>query len=555
MTAILVELVWTEKRFPQLKWRGIVSGTLFILFPFSYQAVPWVGSIFHLLVTTLLLLSMICYLCFWHTKQIFWAIFSFFFALLAPLAHEIGVLAAPLIIVSPYFNKKKSDYKDFLIRTVWIIPIFIWFFLRSNAEGSGAGISFVNFESMFQNGAYLLQGVAYPITGFGGWLMRQFELNDMVTAVTLSTITIILILIIQIKYGFKKQFLVPWMIIFFAGLPFILFLKFGYVVSAPRLLMFASVGIAWLWADVLWCIHHIIRSRTKSQIIQKGLPVGLFILLIVQNIGFLKQHMFLHNMLGSVTQEATQLVKEADKPLIFVNLPAWIAFKDVTYPLGHEGVVFMTEYIPDKQLISAQLEREFDFSLLKYNDLQQESPYYFDILGEGTDWPALYATGGQLYLTNLEEKSISLKLIGGFSILPQLESPTATFATAHGHDVIVLQSSRIETTPQGLKIWLEWKNVTPITDDLTVFVHIVDATGQLIAQNDGYPLSGMYPINIWPENTLLQDVRYIDEFSGDDFQTFVGIYDRVTGQRLVARNEHNEILSNNAAILPHNIRR
>ena len=79
-------------------WRAGLSATLFILFPFSYQAVPWIGSLSHILVTTLVLLSLTCYLQMRRSGSKVWGAASLVLALLAPFAHENGVLVMPLLV-------------------------------------------------------------------------------------------------------------------------------------------------------------------------------------------------------------------------------------------------------------------------------------------------------------------------------------------------------------------------------------------------------------------------------------------------------------------------
>ncbi|MCA9959929.1 MAG: hypothetical protein KC443_12885, partial [Anaerolineales bacterium] len=53
--------VWPRKQAEQYL-RPFLSATLFLFFPFSYQGVPWVGSLNHLLAIFLMLLSLAAYL-------------------------------------------------------------------------------------------------------------------------------------------------------------------------------------------------------------------------------------------------------------------------------------------------------------------------------------------------------------------------------------------------------------------------------------------------------------------------------------------------------------
>ena len=91
--------VVTRDEFRDDVWRIYLSATLFLLFPFSYQAVPWVGSLSHILVTTIILLAVFCFVQMRRTRLRLWGIASLFFTFLAPFAHENGVLVMPFVVL------------------------------------------------------------------------------------------------------------------------------------------------------------------------------------------------------------------------------------------------------------------------------------------------------------------------------------------------------------------------------------------------------------------------------------------------------------------------
>ena len=45
--------------------------------------------------------------------------------------------------------------------------------------------------------------------------------------------------------------------------------------------------------------------------------------------------------------------------------------------------------------------------------------------------------------------------------------------------------------------------------EMTMFVHVTDATGQLIAQADGFAWGGSYPLSQWPLDKTVQDRRLL----------------------------------------------
>jgi hypothetical protein len=62
-----------------------------------------------------------------------------------------------------------------------------------------------------------------------------------------------------------------------------------------------------------------------------------------------------------------------------------------------------------------------------------------------------------------------------------------------------------------------------------VFVHVVDASGRLVAQGDGPPLGGAYPTSLWEPGELVEDEYVLGAASG---RVLIGLYRPDTGERL-----------------------
>jgi len=74
-----------------------------------------------------------------------------------------------------------------------------------------------------------------------------------------------------------------------------------------------------------------------------------------------------------------------------------------------------------------------------------------------------------------------------------------------------------------------------LTQDLTVFVHLVDDGGQLVAQHDGPPVQGAFPTSWWRVGDVVPDQHEL--FVPDENPTLkglslrVGLYEPETGRR------------------------
>ena len=78
---------------------------------------------------------------------------------------------------------------------------------------------------------------------------------------------------------------------------------------------------------------------------------------------------------------------------------------------------------------------------------------------------------------------------------------------------------------------LIWNCLAPLSPDETIFVHVFDAQGQLVAQADGAPLHELFPLSECQPGEQIRDVRSLTLPTGT-FTIKVGVYNRATQQRL-----------------------
>lgn len=118
------------------------------------------------------------------------------------------------------------------------------------------------------------------------------------------------------------------------------------------------------------------------------------------------------------------------------------------------------------------------------------------------------------------------KIAGPISphILP--ENPTHyTFG-----NLIVLDGYTLKMD-SNLDITLFWERAAPIPGDYTVFVHILDSNGKILAQQDQQPMKGANPTSLWAAHEQVVD-PYLFELGPDSAQIEVGLYSAETGARL-----------------------
>jgi 4-amino-4-deoxy-L-arabinose transferase-like glycosyltransferase len=82
---------------------------------------------------------------------------------------------------------------------------------------------------------------------------------------------------------------------------------------------------------------------------------------------------------------------------------------------------------------------------------------------------------------------------------------------------------------------LFWQAREPVPENLKVFVHLVDAGGQLMAQRDSEPVGGLRPTFTWGLGEPIVDrhgVLLPDPFPQGEYWLVVGLYDPDSGDRL-----------------------
>jgi hypothetical protein len=91
-----------------------------------------------------------------------------------------------------------------------------------------------------------------------------------------------------------------------------------------------------------------------------------------------------------------------------------------------------------------------------------------------------------------------------------------------------------------VQLTLLWEALVDRPDfDATVFVHILDAEGALVAQQDQRPWGGQYPTQIWDEKELVQ-TNYVFDVQGqglDSISVQTGMYTYPDLSRLVVSQD------------------
>jgi hypothetical protein len=101
-------------------------------------------------------------------------------------------------------------------------------------------------------------------------------------------------------------------------------------------------------------------------------------------------------------------------------------------------------------------------------------------------------------------------------------------------DVARLLGYRLASQPDRFTLSLYWQAEQPDDIDYTVFAHLLNAAGQMVAGQDSQPAGGRYPTGIWEPGEVVPDERSFAtrDLPAGTYQLEVGMYVVATGERL-----------------------
>lgn len=77
-----------------------------------------------------------------------------------------------------------------------------------------------------------------------------------------------------------------------------------------------------------------------------------------------------------------------------------------------------------------------------------------------------------------------------------------------------------------------WQALAETRTDYTVFVHLVNSSGQIIAQRDTMPVNNTYPTSLWAAGEFVIDSHEFLDVPPGRYMLRAGLYDQTTGVRL-----------------------
>lgn len=118
--------------------------------------------------------------------------------------------------------------------------------------------------------------------------------------------------------------------------------------------------------------------------------------------------------------------------------------------------------------------------------------------------------------------------------IPTEELQRARPANVKFGDAITLLGYMIQSQADTAIVTLYWKADAKTSNDYTVFLHLIDAKGNLRAQIDAPPRGDAYPTLLWAAGEIVRDDYSFSlrDFSAGEYRVVVGMYEQPSLARL-----------------------
>ena len=148
-------------------------------------------------------------------------------------------------------------------------------------------------------------------------------------------------------------------------------------------------------------------------------------------------------------------------------------------------------------------------------------------------------SGTRLPLTDTSGHSAGTGLVVGPVRIDRpraVPPPMRPLEVRFGQSIHLLGYDATAENPNHVEFRLHWQSDAPLQNDYTTFVHLLDAQGKVVAQDDHQPDGGAYPTSTWRVGETILDRHSIVIPAGAPRPTKVeiGVYFLATGQRLSA---------------------
>ncbi len=533
-------VTWLARQWTRHLIYASLAGLLFALYPFSYEAVPYVGSFVHPLVTLFVLLTLTFYLQ-WRAGNARWAFAAAHGTLtLAVLTQENAVLV-PLLLLA--LGLVETSRPRVVIRTLsfCVEPVAFaaaWLLVPKIAETRS-----LSFETMRANVLPFVQALVYPIAPLAH--------RNATTLGILAAFSLLALVVLAWRArtpGLLTFGLLMWAL---ASLPSILILDNAYVLGSPRLYYLASVGVALIWAMPVLITERLLKLQRGYWI--WGIGVLVFAVCYLPSAGYVRCQLMYQGMAGDVGRLMAEAARATppERPVTFVNLPYFFSSRGPgtecrsPFVFAPTGAVVIPPYADARDFV---------------------------VYNGGPDRPTLalavrdYRPGWQTYgapasMDQLRQQIGSSRvwvfdLMGWrlFDLSAAWQPNAPPVQAQYTMNGVQISNVKSQTSKDRVVVSLTWQVITPTQGK--VFAHVYDGNGKLVAQDDGLPADGFVPTAWCKPGDVITDTRTVSltGLPTGTYRVTAGMYHEITVTRFEVRDASGARLPDDEIPIAHIVR-
>lgn len=487
---------------------GVIAGLVFVAFPFNYNAVIWVASLFHLLMVMGMVLAVYFGLLAVHGRRPrvmvgLVALCTF----IAVFSHENGILIPPLLGL---LLVVVEGWRVIRQRVTWLtlgaasIPVAAYLYLVQTLPKVNPDVNFGP-KNAVENFGYFLEGLVYPVVAL---VYRQTHFEAKTEHFYgLAAITLVPLLV----YGWfrsRRMFLIAlfglaWFVL--ASLPTIFFLEPTYLVGSWRLLMVTVPGAAILWGTLLACLWRRWPLPIRGQ--KVTIAIGRLIVFLLGAWGMYVSVDFLMQRRGEAVVQADYmqaLQAEIDehavgeRPLL-INAPTFLAAPDARhfFPSPGMGVIYVAGYANFNLMYEAETNKPYPYvnALLFRDTFRPPSRFSyapFETFPFGVDFTGEVRQASDIFVTVFKGRDFYPQYVGSPGTATDNEA-MAVFAEA---GVTLLDGYGVYTAPDLLTFFAQWRvdgeEPQHVVPKITVLCDGVEVGGAI-----GSIWGGIHPFRVW----------------------------------------------------------
>jgi hypothetical protein len=509
-----------------------IAALLFTVYPFSYQAVTWI--IAHQPPSMIFVLTGLLVYMKGRTnverigrRQWRWQLLAIVLLVISMLLHESAYVSAGLIIlIEAYLFLTKRVPKISLWPLAYIVVTGMMYFIYSSAAKSSPPQA--TFE--ISTGLYLLQGLVYPAAML---LARICQPVGCDPAALLPPASLIFLGVLAVFWRMQRTALIGLFgVLWFLGgiVPMWAGRDFVYNEYAPRLLYLAGAGACIALAAIVGRGSEAARYNFK-----RIMAFGLGALILIPSTLFVFRRQGLYDDgFALLTQENNAMFAPRAGQVLFINTVELFTFKDQEFPLGWFGALvspWHNHIVTDRNLRAQNADWVIEPAQAQH--VQEQARLQLEFHGQvlpSAQLQTAILSATQVFRVEAPRNDLHLFQIG--QIEHRAVPPDSFVASWPGE--VRLISATIESEVGAPMLHLDWFIGGPIDPDVTVFVHVLDEAGQVVAQADGDLVGGYVPIALWQPDDRVHERRVLStrDLASGRYTVAIGLYDRATQQRV-----------------------